>query len=143
MRALTVLFGGLTAPLLLLACSGDASPITAPATAPTMTLTAGRGGALDPTHTYRFAFDCSSAASDATVTVTAASTFILLCDSSTEQGLAVGSGAFSEFQYEVSLGSPTGKACSAAGVAATGTFRCRHQKYAATLTVTDEGPGFP
>jgi hypothetical protein len=60
------------------------------------------------------------------------------CNSSTELGAAYGT-AFGEFGWEISLGSPSAKECGATGVTTTGTFRCKSQKYAATLTVTDEG----
>lgn len=39
----------------------------------------------------------------------------------------------------MSLDWPDGKVCSQGGVTTTGIFRCRSQKYSATLTVTDEG----
>lgn len=141
MRPGTALLGCLTIPLLLLACSEDQALPTGPAATPDFALSAGKPVALDPSHTYRFGLTCSSAAPGAQVGVITATNIPridLACNSSTELGAAYGT-AFSEFGYELSLGTPTGKVCSATGVRTTGSFKCRSRKYTATLTVIDEG----
>jgi hypothetical protein len=139
MRPLTALLGSLTIPLLLSACGDDQSLATAPT--PALALSAGKPVALDPSHTYRFDFACSSAVPNSLVTITTATNIpriSVTCNSWTEMG-AVNGTFFNEFGYEISLDSPGGKECSAAGLMTTGTFKCRFHKYTASLTVTDEG----
>jgi len=136
------LLAALAAPLLLVACSGDQASPTAPDMAPATALSASRSVPLDPSHTYRFGFACSAAAPNSIVHITNdgnIGSINVPCNSSTELGMAYGS-TFSNFGFEVTLDSPAGvKVCSQAGVTRTGTFKCRSQKYLATLTVTDEG----
>jgi hypothetical protein len=108
---------------------------------PATALSASRSGALDPSHTYRFGFGCSAAAPNSMVHITndgSIGSINVPCNTSTELGMAYGS-TFSNFGFEVTLDSPAGKVCSQAGVTRTGVFKCRSQKYAAVLTVTDEG----
>ena len=141
MRPGTALLGCLTIPLLLLACSEDQALPTGPAATADFALSEGKPVALDPSHTYRLGLTCSGAASGAQVSVITATNIPRIdfpCNSSTELGAAYGT-AFSEFGYELSLGSPNGKVCSAAGVATTGSFKCRSRRYTATLTVIDDG----
>lgn len=145
MRPLTALLGSLTIPLLLIACSDDQSPATAPDPTPALALSASRGVALDPSHSYRFDFACSSAVPNSLVTIRTATNIpqiSVTCNSWTEMG-AVNGTYFNEFGYEISLDEPGGKVCSAAGVTTTGTFKCRYHKYTASLTVTDEGVTTP
>jgi hypothetical protein len=135
------LLAALAAPLLLVGCSGDQASPTAPDMAPATTLSASGSAALDPSHTYRFGFGCSAAAPNSMVHITndgSIGSINLPCNTSTELGMAYGS-TFSNFGFEVTLDSPAGKVCSQAGVTRTGVFKCRSQKYAAVLTVTDEG----
>jgi hypothetical protein len=135
------LLAALAAPLLLVACSGDQASPTAPDMTPATALSASRSAALDPSHTYRFGFGCSAAAPNSMVHITndgSIGSLNLPCGSWTELGMAYGS-TFSNFGFEVTLDSPAGKVCSQAGVTRTGVFKCRSQKYAAVLTVTDEG----
>jgi hypothetical protein len=96
-----------------------------------------KAATIDPSHTYRFTFTCSSGAANSEVTVYAGGPFIMPCGSWTERGMAYGT-SFLTFDYETRL-QPAGQVCTQNEVAATGTYRCRSQKYAATLTVTDEG----
>ena len=141
MRPRLALYAGFTLFLGLVGCSDDRAPATAPTWIPPLELTATRTVPLDPGHTYQFAFTCSNAASGSIVSITTATNIPRInvtCNSSTELGAAYGT-AFGEFGWEISLGSPSGKPCGATGVTTTGTFRCKLQKYAATLTVTDEG----
>jgi len=136
------LLAALAAPLLLVACSGDQASPTAPDMTPATALSASRSGALDPSHTYRFGFGCSAAAPNSMVHITNdgnIGSIYVPCNTSTELGMAYGS-TFSNFGFEVTLDSPAGaKVCSQVGVTGTGVFKCRSQKYAAVLTVTDEG----
>ena len=135
------LVAALAAPLLLVACSGVQSSPTAPDMAPATALSPSGAAALDPSHTYRFGFGCSAAAPNSMVHITNdgnLGSINLLCNSSTELGMAYGS-TFSNFGFEITLDSPAGKVCSQVGVTRTGVFKCRSQKYAAVLTVTDEG----
>ena len=136
------LLAALAAPLLLVACSGDQASPTAPDMTPATALSASRSGALDPSHTYRFGFGCSAAAPNSMVHITnggSIGSLNLPCGSWTELGMAYGS-TFSNFGFEVTLELLAGaKVCSQAGVTRTGVFKCRSQKYAAVLTVTDEG----
>jgi hypothetical protein len=141
MRPGTALLGCLTIPLLLLACGEHQALPTGPAASPDLALIAGKPVSLDPSHTYRFGLTCSSAAPGAQVSVITATNIPRIdfpCNSSTELGAAYGT-AFSEFAYELALGTPTDKVCSATGVTMTGSFKCRSRKYTATLTVIDEG----
>ena len=68
------LVAAFAAPLLLVACSGDQSSPTAPASvpdlAPAAAVSASGSDALDPSHTYRFGFGCSAAASNSMVHIT-------------------------------------------------------------------------
>ena len=135
------LLAALAAPLLLAACSGDQASPTAPDMAPATALSASRSASLDPSHTYRFGFGCSAAAPNSMVHITndgSIGSIYVPCNTSTELGMAYGS-TFSNFGFEVTLDSPAGKVCRQAGVTRTGVFKCRSQKYAAVLTVTDEG----
>ena len=142
MRLRTTFLGCLTIPFLLLACSEDEPLPTAPATpTPDFASTAAKPVPLDPSHTYRFALTCSSAAEGSLVSITTATNIPRIsmpCNSSTELGAAYGT-AFNEFGYEISLDSPSGKACADAVVATTGSFKCRFRKHTATLSVVDEG----
>jgi hypothetical protein len=131
----------LATPLLLVGCSGDPTSPTAPDMTPATALSASGSGALDPSHTYRFGFGCSAAAPNSMVHITndgSIGSINLPCGAWTELGMAYGS-TFSNFGFEVTLDPPAGKVCSQAGVTRTGVFKCRSQKYAAVLTVTDEG----
>jgi hypothetical protein len=140
MRGHLALLASLTITLLA-GCSDDREPATAPTWIPPLELTAARTVSIDPGHTYRFAFACGNAASSSLVSITTATNIPRInvtCNSSTELGAAYGT-AFGEFGYEIALGQASDKVCSEAAVRTTGTFRCKSQKYAATLTVTDEG----
>jgi hypothetical protein len=141
MRPRLALYAGFTLFLGLVGCSDDRAPATAPTWIPPLELTANRTVSLDPGHTYQFAFTCANAASGSMVSITTATNIPRInvtCNSATELGAAYGT-AFNEFGYEISLGSPSVKDCGQAGVTTTGTYRCKAQKYSATLTVTDEG----
>jgi hypothetical protein len=142
------LLAALAAPLLLVGCNGDHAPPTAPDLVPfppnlhpAWEASPSRSAALDPSHTYRFGFGCSAAAGNSLVHITNDGTIgsiNVTCNSSTELGMAYGS-AFSNFGVEITVDAPAGKVCSQVGVTRTGTFKCRSGKYAAVLTVTDEG----
>jgi hypothetical protein len=132
--------------LFLVGCTGDQTSPTPPATvpdviaAPSMASSAARSTPLDPSHTYRFAFACSAGAGNSIVHITNDGTIgsiNVACNSSTELGAAYGS-TFSNYGVDITL-SPSGKLCSQTGVTFTGTYRCKAQKYSATLTVSDEG----
>ncbi len=145
MRPRTALLGCLIIPLLLAACRGDESLATAPTTTPALALSANRAVPLDATHIYQFGLTCSNAAPNSLVSITTATNIPrinVLCNSSTELGAAYGT-PFSEFGYEVTLDSPSPKECRGVGVTTPGTFKCKLQKYTATLTVTDKGVGAP
>ena len=136
----TALLAGLSIPLLLIACNDHPSPITGPDT-PDLAAAA-RRAPLDPGHTYRFEFTCGSAASAANsvgwiITATNIPRLGVTCNSSTELGMAYGT-SIAEFSYEITPEDRT-PVCSAAGLTATGSYRCKVRKYTAALTVTDEG----
>ena len=140
----TTLLAGLGIPLLLLACNDHSSPTTAP-DVPELAAAA-RRAPLDPGHSYRFDFACGSAAGAANsvvwiLTDTNIPRIGVTCNSWTELGMAYGT-SFAEFGYEFT---PENSApvCSVAGLTTTGTYRCKARKYAATLTVTDEGVVVP
>ena len=131
--------------LFLVGCNGDQTsptPATVPdvIAAPSMAYSAARSAPLDPSHTYRFAFACSAAAGNSMVHITNDGTIgsiNVTCNSSTELGAAYGS-TFSNYGVDITL-SPSGKVCSQTRVTTTGTYRCKSQRYSATLTVSDEG----
>ena len=136
MRALVATLLAALAPLLIVACSGDQA--TAPDMAPAMAVSASQSVALDPSHTYLFSFTCSAAAPNSLVTVTTVGNTNITCNSWTEIG-AANLSPFSAFAYGITLDVPGSKVCSEEVVTTTGTFRCKAQKYSATLKVTDEG----
>ena len=142
---LATLVAAIAALLFLVGCNGDQTsptPATVPdvIAAPSMGYSAARSTPLDPSHTYRFAFACSGAAGNSLVHITNDGTIgsiNVTCNSSTELGAAYGS-TFSNYGVDITL-APSGKICSQTGVTTTGTYRCKSQKYSATLTVSDEG----
>ena len=144
MRPLLVpCLAALAASLLLVACSGDQASPTAPTAAPAMALSASRTVPIQASHTYRFDFACSAAAAaNSLVHITndgAIGSIYVTCNSGTELGMAYGT-AFSNFGVDITLDSPAGvKVCTQEGLTRTVTFKCRSQKYSASLTVTDEG----
>jgi hypothetical protein len=138
------LLAGLSVPLLLLACNDHPAPMTAP-DAPELAA-APRRAPLDPGHTYRFEFTCGNAAASSNsigwvFTDTNIPRIGITCNSWTELGMAYGT-SFAQFGYEIA---PENAApvCSEAGLAVTGTYRCKARKYTASLTVTDEGVVVP
>jgi hypothetical protein len=140
MRALATLLGYVAVPLFLAACSGDQSPATAP-TAPDVALSAAKPVALDPTHVYQFDVTCTNAAPSSMVIINTATTYPTTwvpCNGSFQLGPGI-STPLTWYDYEIDLDSPNHLVCSRAGVTTTGTFKCKSQKYTATLTVTDKG----
>ena len=143
---LATLVAAVAALLFLVGCSGDPTSPTPPATvpdviaAPSMAYSAARSTPIDPSHTYRFAFSCSASAGNSLVHISNdgnIGNINVTCNSSTELGAAYGS-TFSNYGVDITL-SPSGKVCSVPGVTTTGTYRCKSQKYSASLTVSDEG----
>jgi hypothetical protein len=140
MRLFPTILASLATPFLLVACGADGSLPSAPTPAPDLAVGASRAAPLDPTHIYRFSLSCSAAAANSIVSLTTNGPINVLCGGGgTELGPGLLWGPFTQFDYSIGLDSPDGKVCSQAGVTTTGTFRCRSQKYSATLTVTDEG----
>ena len=133
------LVAALAAPLVLTGCGDDPSP-TAPTAAPALAASPTRSVPFDPSHTYRFQTKCSAGAANSLVGITTSGTTYVTCNSWTEIG-ALNNAPFYTFDYTIALAAPadSAKLCSGLEVAGTGTFKCRSQRYWASVEVIDEG----